>query len=77
MKVYNKRYLYYYVILHVEIQTKEFSSWVDFQAWKEEEEASTYSCFVQPNGKVTEERISTERITGIQCTTKLFEAYAI
>ena len=44
------------------IQTKEFPSWVAFLAWKEEEEALTFSCFVQPKGEVTG---SEEKIAGL------------
>lgn len=29
-----------------------FQSWVAFSSWKEEEEASTYTCFVKQNGEV-------------------------
>ena len=29
-----------------------FPSWIAFTAWKEEEEQSTYSCFVRPTGEV-------------------------
>ena len=31
---------------------KEFHSMVDFLSWKEEEETSSYSCYVQPKGGV-------------------------
>ena len=34
------------------IEMKVFPSWVAFCSWKEEEEASTYSCFIKPNGEV-------------------------
>ena len=52
------------VITHnsIDIQTKEFPSWVAFLAWKEEEEALTFSCFVQPKGEVTG---SEEKIAGL------------
>ena len=37
----------------IAVEKKEFPGWLDFQSWKEEEEAQTYSCFVQANGEVT------------------------
>ena len=34
------------------MQIKVFPSWIAFTAWKEEEEKSTYSFFIQPKGAV-------------------------
>lgn len=34
------------------VQTKEFPSWVAFSTWKEEEEARTYTCYVQAKGEI-------------------------
>lgn len=36
---------------------KSFANWIAFVLWKEEEEKSTYSSFVKPNGEVTSRRI--------------------
>ena len=51
-------YKYYaYIKLHIDIDVhiKTFPSWVAFTAWKEEEEQSTYSYFIQPKGTVESE----------------------
>lgn len=37
------------------IEFKKFPNWVAFTSWKEEEERSTYSCFVKPTGEVVSE----------------------
>ena len=37
---------------NTEVEFKKFPSWVAFVSWKEEEERSTYSCFVKPTGEV-------------------------
>ena len=34
-------------------ETKQFPSWEAFMTWKEAEEESTYTCFVQPKGGVS------------------------
>ena len=42
----------YCITYYTDVQTKEFTSWVSFLSWKEEEESQTYACFVQINGEV-------------------------
>jgi len=45
------------------VETKEFSSMLEFLSWKEEEETNSYTCFVQLKGEV-EKLEGTENSTG-------------
>ena len=39
--------------MHIVTNHKEFPNWVAFEKWKEEEETTTFTSFVQPKGKTT------------------------
>ena len=43
--------LYNIYTVTITMVTKEFPSWTEFISWKEEEESSSHSYFVQPKGE--------------------------
>jgi len=42
-----------YHCMHIVSNHKELPDWTAFEKWKEEEETSTFTSFVQPKGKTT------------------------
>ena len=40
-----------YLYIRAGFETKHFSSWEEFTRWKESEEESTHTYFVQPKGE--------------------------
>ena len=54
------------IILSAEVEKNSFPNWSSFLAWKEEEEARTYTSFVQPKGKT---------LTGNNSNSTLFSSY--
>ena len=46
----NNHLVYNYTVT-IAMVTKEFPSWTEFISWKEEEESSSHSYFVQPKGE--------------------------
>ena len=51
--IYTSQCHYYTYTCTVGTDTKQFPSWEAFMSWKDAEEESTYTCFVQPKGGVS------------------------
>lgn len=45
--------VYIHMLIYTEVEMKPFVNWIAFVSQKEEEDKSTYSSYVKPNGEVT------------------------